>query len=160
MSRWSNLIDVAKRPPCPSTPTVTLAPSPGRAQPLWIGLRGGPRVPLRGLLRIGSDRGCTLVVDDPYVSAHHAEVHLQDGHAMLVDLGSKNGTWLDEVRIDACPWVPGVRVRVGGRCSSSSTPRVSTPAHRRPPAIRRAHWDRRASATRPRWSAAARPSPR
>ncbi|MBK6917606.1 MAG: sigma 54-interacting transcriptional regulator [Deltaproteobacteria bacterium] len=113
MSRWSNLIDVAKRPPCPSTPTVTLAPSPGRAQPLWIGLRGGPRVPLRGLLRIGSDRGCTLVVDDPYVSAHHAEVHLQDGHAMLVDLGSKNGTWLDEVRIDACPWVPGVRVRVG-----------------------------------------------
>jgi predicted component of type VI protein secretion system len=38
---------------------------------------------------------CQLVLDDDDVSRRHAELRIADGQAMLTDLGSRNGTWLD-----------------------------------------------------------------
>lgn len=52
------------------------------------------RVPVQGArLRIGRALDNDLVLDDPHVAAHHAELHLADEgvRATLVDLGSLNG---------------------------------------------------------------------
>lgn len=52
------------------------------------------RVPVQGArLRIGRALDNDLVLDDPHVAAHHAELHLDDdgARAALVDLGSLNG---------------------------------------------------------------------
>ncbi len=47
---------------------------------------GGP------VFRIGRDLGNDLVLDDPHVAAHHAELHIAtDGSAQLQDLGTRNG---------------------------------------------------------------------
>lgn len=44
------------------------------------------------VFRIGRDLGNDLVLDDPHVAAHHAELHITpDGSAQLQDLGTRNG---------------------------------------------------------------------
>ena len=44
------------------------------------------------VFRIGRDLGNDLVLDDPHVAAHHAELHIApDGSAQLQDLGTRNG---------------------------------------------------------------------
>jgi hypothetical protein len=44
------------------------------------------------VFRIGRDLGNDLVLDDPHVAAHHAELHVApDGSAQLQDLGTRNG---------------------------------------------------------------------
>ena len=44
---------------------------------------------------IGRDPDSTIRVDDPYVSRHHARVELRQQGAVLVDLGSHNGSLLN-----------------------------------------------------------------
>ena len=51
------------------------------------------------VLRIGRARDNDLVLDDPSVSGHHAELHTAAGAARLADLGSRNGTFVNERRI-------------------------------------------------------------
>lgn len=44
------------------------------------------------VFRIGRDLGNDLVLDDPHVAAHHAELHIApDGTAQLQDLDTRNG---------------------------------------------------------------------
>lgn len=51
------------------------------------------RIPVAGtVFRMGRDLGNDLVLDDPHVAAHHAELHISpDGSAQLQDLGTRNG---------------------------------------------------------------------
>lgn len=59
---------------------------------------------------LGREADCDLVVDDLRVSRHHAQVEVHDdGRVVLRDLGSANGTYVDERRIDGGVWfaVPG-----------------------------------------------------
>lgn len=48
--------------------------------------------------------GADIVIDDPKVSRQHCavEVHEDKGTARLVDLGSTNGTYVDEQKIKNC----------------------------------------------------------
>ena len=55
---------------------------------------------------IGRVPGNTIVVDDPHTSARHAELRFQRDQWWLRDLGSSNGTMLNDDRVRA---VVGVR---------------------------------------------------
>ena len=75
----------------------------------------GPTLPLAtsGIL-VGRAPACTIVLDDEYTSSRHARVFPQYGEWYVEDLGSTNGTFVDEMRIvepTAVP--PGVAIRVG-----------------------------------------------
>jgi hypothetical protein len=63
---------------------------------------------------IGRAPECTLVVEDDYASGRHARLSLQQGTWMVEDLGSTNGTFLGNNRVDAPVTIPvGAPVRVG-----------------------------------------------
>jgi hypothetical protein len=76
-----------KRRPAPAIPSrlITVAP-PEHA---------GGEFPLSGEMTIGRAPGCTVVLDDPYVSSLHTRVHRTEKSWIVDDLGSKNGTVLN-----------------------------------------------------------------
>ncbi|GGM19394.1 MULTISPECIES: FHA domain-containing protein [Micromonospora] len=51
-------------------------------------------------LVIGRAPTADIMVDDPHLSRRHAAVRQTEGGVALVDLGSTNGTWLNDRRID------------------------------------------------------------
>jgi pSer/pThr/pTyr-binding forkhead associated (FHA) protein len=53
-------------------------------------------------------------LDDPFASAHHARIS-REGHVVVIeDLGSTNGTYLNEEQLDGPqPLHPGDRIRIG-----------------------------------------------
>jgi two-component system, cell cycle response regulator len=64
------------------------------------------------LLGRGDDAG--LILDEDGVSRHHAKVVLLSGNVCLVqDLGSTNGTYVNDVRVEAHPLEHGDRIRLG-----------------------------------------------
>lgn len=68
---------------------------------------------------IGRDPSvCQIVLDDPRVSGMHAKVRaekIDDRFRFhIVDMGSRNGTYVDHTRIDRCPLKDGACIRVGG----------------------------------------------
>lgn len=73
-------------------------------QPTKLLITGGPLtgtlLPLGSApISIGRSPSATLVLDDPYVSTRHAELRQINGDWTLVDLGSTNGTFIDDERI-------------------------------------------------------------
>ncbi len=62
---------------------------------------------------IGRAPTCDLIVSEPAVSKRHAEVRWRDGSWWLVDVGSRNGTYLDGVRIQEMPLPSYCRVELG-----------------------------------------------
>ena len=54
------------------------------------------------LIRIGSSQACDVQFASSYVSSSHAEMTLLDtGEIILEDLGSTNGTFVNETAIEA-----------------------------------------------------------
>ncbi len=51
---------------------------------------------LRAVTALGRTADNDIVIEDPYVSAHHALILWRDGRWWIEDLGSQNGTWLNE----------------------------------------------------------------
>ena len=49
---------------------------------------------------LGRDDDVTVHVDDASVSRHHAVIRVGNGTATLEDLGSKNGTWVADERVE------------------------------------------------------------
>lgn len=63
---------------------------------------------------IGRAPSCTLVLDDDYSSSRHARIFPQADQWWVEDLGSTNGTFLGDQRVDRpTPVQPGMQVRVG-----------------------------------------------
>ena len=50
---------------------------------------------------IGRGEDDAIFVDDPTVSRRHAMIRVDEAGATIEDLGSKNGTWLHDVRLQA-----------------------------------------------------------
>lgn len=48
----------------------------------------------------GRQLGNVVQIEDPFVSACHAEIIADGAGLWLIDRGSKNGTWLGERRVD------------------------------------------------------------
>lgn len=64
-------------------------------------------------LVIGRDPGCDLVLEHPTVSTRHARLVLTGSGLVLEDLGSTNGTYVDDARIDRVRVERGANVRIG-----------------------------------------------
>jgi len=76
-----------------SGPSVAVFVSPG-------GPITGARLPVRGAAaRIGQGAHNDLVLDDDTVSTNHALLEFANGDWRLTDLDSRNGTYLDGVRL-------------------------------------------------------------
>jgi pSer/pThr/pTyr-binding forkhead associated (FHA) protein len=89
-------------------PSQASAPSKGRkrgrGEPRVLAIQTGPQAGTRLALvdefRIGRAPDCALILDDDYVSGDHASLARQpDGRWVLTDLGSTNGTFVNEVRV-------------------------------------------------------------
>jgi serine/threonine protein kinase len=64
-------------------------------------------------LRIGRGPDNHVIVDEPLVSRHHAEIVERDGVYGIRDLGSTNGTYVDGLRVFERALQPGNRIRIG-----------------------------------------------
>jgi pSer/pThr/pTyr-binding forkhead associated (FHA) protein len=64
------------------------------------GPQAGTRLALVDEFRIGRSADCALILDDDYVSGDHASLARRSGGEWVVtDLGSTNGTFVNEVRV-------------------------------------------------------------
>jgi pSer/pThr/pTyr-binding forkhead associated (FHA) protein len=52
---------------------------------------------------LGKHPGCDVVLANPFVSRHHARIDLVDGAATIRDLSSKNGTYVNGIKIGTEP---------------------------------------------------------
>lgn len=72
------------------------------------------RRPLEGELVLGRDPGCSVPLDDSYLSRRHCAVENRGGKVWVRDLGSYNGTYVNGVRIhEDCELLPGDVLKVG-----------------------------------------------
>ncbi len=108
----------------PSAQTAEIHTDRVAARPLSLVIEpfGGPptRVPLpaRGELVLGGawaeqpgeGRVC---IPDRAVSAVHARIEVRDGRARIVDLGSRNGTWVGGARVEAAALSVGTCAIIG-----------------------------------------------
>lgn len=90
----------------------------GRAADLGFELRvGSASIKIgSGMLSIGRNPDCNLVLDSPRVSAHHALICLKDNVPMVFDLGSTSGVFVNGVRVRSeCALADGDQVVLGDR---------------------------------------------
>jgi DNA-binding winged helix-turn-helix (wHTH) protein len=67
-----------------------------------------------GTTIIGRDEHAGIVLDESTVSRRHAQITVRGGEATIEDLGSQNGTWVNECRLDgAVALADGDRIRFG-----------------------------------------------
>ena len=64
-------------------------------------------------LVLGSDEGVDLTLADPAVSRFHCEIRVEEGRVWIRDLGSRNGTLVDGVRVIEAELDPGARIGLG-----------------------------------------------
>jgi pSer/pThr/pTyr-binding forkhead associated (FHA) protein len=91
-------------------------PSPARPSMLQVHADGQrPRsVRLDGSTTIGRGAECELRLEDTYVSQQHARIFDRGGNWYVEDLGSTNGTFVNEQKLAAPAMLtPGDRIRVG-----------------------------------------------
>ncbi|MBI2897318.1 MAG: FHA domain-containing protein [Deltaproteobacteria bacterium] len=80
----------------------------------WITYEG-TRFPIRlGETVVGRSAYCTIVVSDGSVSREHASLRLVDGVLKVVDLGSRNGTFVNGLRLTDARVLKGSDVVVLG----------------------------------------------
>ena len=69
---------------------------------------------LAGSMVVGRAIECDLRLEDTYVSQQHARIFGKNGSWYVEDLGSTNGTFVNEQRLAAPAMLaPGDRIRVG-----------------------------------------------
>jgi pSer/pThr/pTyr-binding forkhead associated (FHA) protein len=65
-------------------------------------------------IQIGRASSCDVSLDDTYVSQLHASVSNRNGTWVVEDLGSTNGTYLNQQRVTVPTEIaPGDRIRIG-----------------------------------------------
>lgn len=62
-------------------------------------LKRGGVIPLQGQITIGRKEDNTFMLDDPYVSGKHARIYVKSGDYIIEDLGSTNGTLVNDDEI-------------------------------------------------------------
>jgi hypothetical protein len=67
-----------------------------------------------GTFSIGRNERCNCVIGDSTVSRIHAHLSWDDGHWLIRDMASLNGTWVNGWRVSEAPLADGDRVRLGG----------------------------------------------
>jgi FHA domain len=90
----------------------------GRAPRLVVerapGHEAGMIYDLDGNLVLGRGDAAEIRLEDPFASARHARIYEQGNSVIVEDLGSTNGTYLNEELLETPrPLHPGDRVRIG-----------------------------------------------
>ena len=70
-------------------------------------------LPIGATAIVGRDPSSTIFIDDGSVSGRHAKIEPVNGGFRLTDLGSTNGTSINENKIDSATLTPGDRVQFG-----------------------------------------------
>jgi pSer/pThr/pTyr-binding forkhead associated (FHA) protein len=76
----------------------------------------GKRVPLVGQLVIGRDASCDVVIENKLVSKRHAMIQKIKADYFVTDLGSTNGTFINEQRVPQDKYMkiePGDHIKIG-----------------------------------------------
>ena len=63
--------------------------------------------------KIGRMSDNDIVFEDKRVSRYHAEIRMKDGAYIIRDLGSHNGTFVNDVRVDSINLNPGDKITTG-----------------------------------------------
>ena len=86
------------------------------------GEQAGTQVPLESFVDIGREPSLPIHLDaDTQVSRRHARVSVQGGQAVVEDLGSTNGTYVNDVRVTpgaTAPLVDGDVLRIASDVSA------------------------------------------
>lgn len=98
----------------PGRMAPNMAPPAAYLQPL-MGDSAGRDFPLaKTLISIGRGLDNDLVIDDPRVSRHHAQITFRHSHYLLRDQRSTNGTFVNNQPIETVVLASGDRVSIGG----------------------------------------------
>ncbi len=62
---------------------------------------------------IGRSTGTDIPIDAPGVSRYHARISLEEGHVLIHDLDSTNGTFVDDEKVTSTILKPGSAVGIG-----------------------------------------------
>lgn len=86
------------------------------AKLFFVGLDGSEksyRLQTHRPFAVGRDPGNDIILRDPKVSRHHAEIVFERGFFVLHDLASANGSYVNGNRVRVAPLTHGARVRMG-----------------------------------------------
>ena len=79
----------------------------------------------RPVITVGREATCSIRVDSPYVKRQHARFEMRDDGAVIVDLGSRNGSLLNGRRVEGtAPLAPGDVITIADvtlRCLAESS---------------------------------------
>ena len=109
-------LNVDRTPSGVATGGAPASDSPARPSMLMVQSDGQkPRsVRLDASTTIGRSVECELRLDDTYVSQQHARIFDRSGNWYVEDLGSTNGTFVNEQKLVAPAMLtPGDKIRVG-----------------------------------------------
>jgi Protein of unknown function (DUF3662)/FHA domain len=90
--------------------------APARSGQLTLLQRGKPvrtYVLNKDRIALGRQSECDIVIADPGASRRHAEIRREDGRFVLTDLGSTNGTQVNEDTISERDLAEGDRITIG-----------------------------------------------
>ena len=90
------------------------APPRASLQPLGGDMAGRDFPLTKTLISIGRGLDNDLVIDDPRVSRHHAQITFRHGHYLLRDQRSTNGTFVNDQPIETVVLASNDRVSIGG----------------------------------------------
>ena len=85
-------------------------------KPFLVVLQGkdvGLRYRIQGSVVVGRDAECDLVLNDTRASKRHARFEVREGQVLVYDLGSTNGTLVNEERVEASKVRTGDKVFIG-----------------------------------------------
>ena len=73
----------------------------------------------KGLI-IGRDPAqCDIVILDPNVSRVHAWVTVKKGEAVIIDRGSTNGTYVNQIKVENATLHSGDIIQLGRKCNTA-----------------------------------------
>lgn len=99
----------------PSTFSIASEVHEGEEAPVgWLVLPDGRRVGIgQGTVTIGRLPECAIALSDPNVSRRHAQVRREGDAAVIVDLGSTNGTRVNGILVREQRLADGDRITLG-----------------------------------------------
>jgi pSer/pThr/pTyr-binding forkhead associated (FHA) protein len=103
---WAELREPKPAVAAPMAPVAAPAPPAPPAQQARAHLvvvapeeQRGRSYELLDELTVGRAAGCHIALDDRFVSQLHARMFRRDGQCFIEDLGSTNGTFLNDVKV-------------------------------------------------------------
>jgi pSer/pThr/pTyr-binding forkhead associated (FHA) protein len=103
-------------PSAPSVPTQMVSPQPMSGIDTLVAIAGpltGQRFPITGNLEVGREGMGIPLTFDTSASRKHANFSPSPAGIILTDLGSTNGTFVNDQRVQAASLVKGDLVRIG-----------------------------------------------